>query len=524
MQKGYLLSVLIILISFVSTSQIIHDSTIVETNDSIYSTHEIKGVVLDIDKQTPLPYTNIFVLHKNKGAISNEKGHFSIDITGLGNDDTIRFQYIGYSTRKLTLAELDTILVVYLKEEIFNLSETIIFGNALNAKSIVKKVLQYKDSNYRKTINKNLTFIRDRNTSIIENIQLNLKKSSISQLDKEMIEFVENAIPKETISYSDFLGNIYHSGNPDDSIKNKTDPIRAVSLKEKDIAELDQIETIFEDVFNDIGEEEYWKVKSGIFSQKIDDEDDETKNDTLTENIEPKKDTLDETGRKLVNFNRSIQYKLRYSLMNDKNSWEFLHNTGKYNYTLAGGTRVNGEDVYIIDFTPKSSGNYIGRMYISMSTYALVRADYEYGADKIGRDIHLLGIGYTENQFCGSIYFEKKGDNYILKYFSKKIGFSASLDRDIALLKKRKRFLFDKKLNEIKIGIDFSMNQEESIEYLVLDHTEITQKQFLDFTQKERMEVIYVDQFDDSLWKGYAIIEPTEQMREYKKQKVDYTK
>ena len=523
MKRIFLLSTLIVIITFVSTSQITHDSTIVETNESVYSAKEIKGVVLDSDKQTPLPYANIFVLNKNKGAISNEKGHFSIDITGLDNDDTIRFQYIGYSTRKLTIGELDTILVVYLKEEIFNLSETIIFGNALNARSIVKKVLQFKDSNYRKVTSNSLTFIRDRNTNIIEDVQLNLKKSTITQLDKEMIEFVENAIPRESISYNDFMGNIYHSGNPDDSITQKTDAIRIVSLKEKDIAELDQIETIFEDVFNNIGDEEYWKVKSGIFSQKIDDEN-ESKNDTINENIEPEKDTLKESGRKLVSINRAIQYRTRYSLMNDKDSWEFLHKTGKYNYTLAGGTRVNGEDVYIIDFTPKSSGKFIGRIYISMSTYALVRADYEFDKDKLGRDFHMFGIGYTENQFSGSIYFEKKGDNYVLKYYSKKTGFSASIQRDFSLIKKRERFLFDKKLNEIKVGIDISMNQEESVEYLVLDRTEISQEQFSDFTQKERMEIIYVDQFDDSLWKGFAIIEPTEQMREYKKQKVDYTK
>jgi hypothetical protein len=118
-------------------------------------------------------------------------------------------------------------------------------------------------------------------------MKLNLKRSSISQLDKEMIEFVENAIPKESISYTDFLGNIYHSKNPDDSITQKTDPIKAVSLKEKDIAELDQIETIFEDVFNDLDEEEYWKVRSGIFSQKIDD--DKPENDTLKDNNDQKK-------------------------------------------------------------------------------------------------------------------------------------------------------------------------------------------------------------------------------------------
>ena len=120
--------------------------------------------------------------------------------------------------------------------------------------------------------------------------------------------------------------------------------------------------------------------------------------------------------------------------------------------------------------------------------------------------------------------YETRKLSYVLKYFSKKTGFSASIERDFSLIKKRERFLFDKKLNEIKVGIDISINQEESVEYLVLDRTEITQKQFSDFTQEERMEIIYVDQFDDSLWKGFAIIEPTEQMREYKKQKVDYTK
>jgi len=204
--------------------------------------------------------------------------------------------------------------------------------------------------------------------------------------------------------------------------------------------------------------------------------------------------------------------------MNEKDEWEFLHKTGKYDYTLLGGTRVNGEDVYIIDFTPKSGGRYFGRMYVSISTYALVRADYEYAEGKTGRDIHLLGIGYTENHFSGSIYFEKKEDNYILKYFSKKTGFHASFDRNVALLKKKKRFLFDKKLNEIKVGIDMKMNIEESVEYLVLEDKDIPHHQFTDFEQKEKMEIIYVDQFDDNLWRGYSILEPTKQMREYKKQ------
>jgi hypothetical protein len=218
-----------------------------------------------------------------------------------------------------------------------------------------------------------------------------------------------------------------------------------------------------------------------------------------------------------VHYSRRLKNKFKYNLLDNKDDWEFLHSTGKYKYSIIGGTRVNGEDVYIIDFTPKSGGEFVGRMYISMDTYALIRADYEYAPEKTGTDFQLFGVGYTENQFSGSIYFEKVDSTYKLKYFSKKAGSFATFDRNIALLKKKEKFLFDKKLKEIKIGVEMALNSEQSVEVLILDEEDITHQQFIDFEQEKYMEVIYVEQFDNNLWKGFSIIEPTKQMREYKK-------
>ncbi|MCF6170952.1 MAG: carboxypeptidase-like regulatory domain-containing protein [Bacteroidales bacterium] len=466
---------------------------------------ELKGVVLDIDEHIPLQYATVLVLHRNKGVITNEKGRFALSISDLNKTDTVRFQYIGYKTRNITIGELDSSSVVYLKEDIINLSETLIFGNAPGAESIVKKVLMNKDSNYRRTTSRKQAFIRERNTYDIGN-KLKLKKSSFSQLDEDLIKLAETATPEHSTSYTDFLGNLYFTNNDGDSLSLKIEAIRAVSLKEKDMAELEQLESVFEDLFNDTGEKEYWKVKSGIFGQKIDMEDNEEKSGA---------DTLN--NKRLYYFRKGVEQQLNYTLLEDKDQWEFLHKTGKYNFTLVGGTSVNGEDVYIIDFTPKRNGKYIGRVYISTTTYALIRADYEYAPEKTGRDIHLFGVGYTENYFSGSIYFEKNQDNYGLKYFSQKTGTFISFDRNVALLKKRESFLFDKKLNEIKVGVEFRVNSEESVEFLILDDTGISDNQFADVEQKESMEIIYVDQFDDKLWKGFSIIEPTEQMREYKK-------
>ena len=183
---------------------------------------------------------------------------------------------------------------------------------------------------------------------------------------------------------------------------------------------------------------------------------------------------------------------------------------------------MNGEDVFIIDFTPKSGGEYIGRVYITSSTYALIKAEYEYAKGKTGTNIHLLGIGYTEDAFRASIYYEKIDGTYQLKYFSKQAGISFSINRSIQLIKKKKRWLINKTLNEIKLRLKMAVKTEESIEVLFLDHQKISDADFKQFHQNKFMKIEYIDHFSDDLWKGHPIIEPTQQMREYQKQEVDW--
>jgi len=474
--------------------------------------NQLKGSVLDSQSKDPLPYANIYVLHTTNGVISNETGNFSLNIAGLKESDTICFQYIGYKTKKVSFKQLQDSSTIFLEEELFNLSETLIFGSIPNVKKIVKKVVENKDVNYKKTTSKLKVFIRGRENSDIKKFNLDLKRTSFDELDEDLIRTIEKAMPKNSISYTDFMGNFYRSALEEDSIKYKTDPIRTVSLKEKDIAELEQLEKVFEDVFTNIDSNEYWKVKTGIFGQKIDM--DEENNDTVT-----RTDTsTNNNRRRLLYFNNRIANNLKYSNLDDEKQWEFLYKPSRYKYTLAGGIGVNGEDVYIIDFEPNNSGMYTGRMYISMETYALIKADYKYAPGKNGRDISLLGVSYSEDQFKGSVYFQKKNGTYKLKYFSKTEGSNVGFDRSISLLKKRKRWLFDKTLNEIKVGINLEIESSSLVEFLVLDDNEISHDKFAEYEQQEYMDVIYVDQFDEDLWKEYSIIEPTRQMREYRKQ------
>ncbi len=466
---------------------------------------EFRGILLDSENKTPLLYTTIYILNTNRGTISNELGHFTINISGLNKTDSLAFQFVGYKTRTISLGELEADSVIYLKEEFVNLSEFLVFATEPDAEAIVKNVVKNKKSNYRKTTSKKQTFIRLRDNMIMDDFSFDYKKSSLADLDRETFDRAGEKIPKNTTSYTDFLVNLYF--NKDKANDIKFDPIKMVSLKENDINEPSQLSLVLEDALANTKEDEYWKVKSGIFSKKIDD--DEIKGKSS--------DSLGEDTERLAFYTSSVKEQLQYSLMEDKDQWEFLYSTSKYNYTIDGGTRVNGEDVYIIDFTPKKNGLFMGRIFIAVSTYALIRADYEYAPDKTGADVNLLGIGYTEKYFKGSIYFEKKEDNYVLKYFSRKIGTYLTMDRNLALQKKKNRTLFDKKVEEIKVGLIIKSDVEESLELLVIEDDNISEQKYSDFNQPENIKPIFVKQFNDELWKDYNIIEPTKQMKDYKK-------
>lgn len=497
MKNKLILSILMTLLLLTGYSQ-------TEENSSINVV--FKGLVIDLEKGLRLPYGNIIVLHKNTGTISNEKGEFSIDISALEKSDTLSFQYIGYQTRNISIKDLENTSEIYLKENIFNIAEIFVFGRNPNPKTIIKKVLSNKKTNYKTTNTKRQVFIRQRYISNIKKLEINLNKSTFEELNEGTINTIKTKTPKHSTSYTDFLGYIYFLENKKDTNNLKIEDIKTVSLKEKDVADLKQLENTFKKLFSETNGKEYWKIKSGFFGKKIDFDNDTRKDSTKEKN-----------NIKTAYYSNSITKKLKYSSLNNKREWDFLYNTSKYKYTLEGGTNVNGEDVYIINFKPKKNGVFKGRVYIAIKSFALIRADYEYAKGKISRNISLLGVKYTENHFKASIFFEKKEGSYQLKYFSKETGNKASIKRELSLLKRKEQFIFDKTLKEIETDINISVKTRESFEVLILEHKNISAQQYANFKQKESMKIIYVDQFNDKLWKGFSIIEPTQQMKEYKK-------
>ena len=312
-------------------------------------------------------------------------------------------------------------------------------------------------------------------------------------------------MPRHTTSYTDFLGEMLLSPDQKDSLSIKIKPHKVVSLKDKDITEIDQLTQVFEDAFKKTDSLEYWKIKTGIIGGKVGFDFQDT---TLN---------LQEDEMVVEDFANNLYYDLSDYQFDNEDMWDFLHKPSRYSFTLVGGTRLQGQDIYIINFTPKNKGLFEGRLYISLSSYALLRADFQYAKDKHGRNFKLMGVSYKEEDYKVSINFEKTHDHYQLKYFSFKMGYSFGIDRNLALLKKRKRPLFDKTLLELKVAVDMQVKSQNSFECLLLSQERITPMDYYNFVQDQKIKIVDVEQFDDSLWEGYDILEPTQQMREYKK-------
>jgi hypothetical protein len=72
----------------------------------------VKGLVIDSKTRRPLPYSNVFLINKSTGTISNMGGRFELKISASEPDDTLGVSFIGYKLYKMPVSSLDTGLTI----------------------------------------------------------------------------------------------------------------------------------------------------------------------------------------------------------------------------------------------------------------------------------------------------------------------------------------------------------------------------------------------------------------------------
>ncbi len=468
----------------------------------------MSGILLDAKSKEPLPFANIIVLGKNIGTVSNSEGRFILGDNAIESNDSLIFSFMGYQTLKVPVHSLEQDAKIFLSQSNVALAEIQILSKNLTPLEIVRKVKENFPKNYPESSIKQRLFVHNYvRTPFSDKNKVILKKSDFSTLDKSTFNELFDMVPDEFINYNDAIIDLYRHDQT-----HKILPIKGISLEEGSQKELQKVvenklEAFLNDVESTMKEENvYYKLKTGVLSTKIGEE---------PPSINDYKDDSSSYQLPIYAVRNEVLGLIKNYTKLDGDNLEFISKPGKYLYSESGMEVFNGELVYKIEFKPKESGLFEGIMFISSSSFAVLQMTFNYATGKSSENIQLFGIGHAIREEQGHVIYEKGDDGYHLKYLSAFEKENTSFNRKFSVMKKEKRFLIDKELNEMKFDADLTFEMNSKWEILVLGRTTISEKDYLNVKQPGSMTFEKVYSYSPEIWKNRTILSPTEELKKY---------
>lgn len=476
----------------------------------------LEGIVLDAETNERLSFTNIGVKGQSIGTVSNVEGRFILNQRELSETDTVVFSYIGYQLVRKTVSELKSTdpLIVYMPTATLNLSEVSIYAEDPDVEGILEKVRENFSRNHPKYIGKQRIFLHKyEETPFGDNNQIEVTKSNFTGLDKQAANEFLTMLPDKFTEYQDILVDTYSSGD-----LHKVVPIEAVSLEEDSQKDLfKEIENKMSDFFKDIEsskEEEgvYYKFRSGIFAFK---DDAEVQHDTVV----VENDSLNFSSASSDMVQGRLDFLMGEYANIASDNWAFINKPGKYRYQLGAPIVYLDELVFPITFEPKRGGLFEGTMYISAINFAVIQLDFAYATGKSSENIKLLGIGHSMKNKEGHVIFERTESGYFVKYIYATERELGSIDRSLSIMKKQKRFLWDKELNELKMNLSVNFDTEVFYEMLVLNRSETTKEETIAVVEPKHIQFRKEYTYTSDLWNDRTVIAPTAELQKYQRVK-----
>ncbi len=469
----------------------------------------VSGIILDSVSNEPLPFTNIGVLNKDEGTVSNSEGRYTLSLENVSPKDSVFFSFVGYRQRKLLVADLMNNPNVRLKENTVQLSGISVLSREYSPTEILDKVRENYSKNHSQKLIHQEIFSRDASYTTIHESDMDFKKSSFEAIDGRFVYAFNQNMPDQLNVYNDYLLDLYSNNT-----HRKLVPIEGQSLIENWSfdAEFDKrLKMLAGDVEENVRKEEnYFKIRSGVFAGKLDFGQDSTF--TLTD------DSMNYiTSPELIRGD--LAYLIRtYSTIHSKR-WDFFSDYKLYNYKLKDVAIVNNELAYIITFSPeKRKAKYEGTICVATDSYALLQVDYRFAEGKTGTGMSLLGVEYMVANRSGHVIYEKGEKGYFLKYLARESDERFGIDRTLSVKQKQENGLIDKTLQEVKIKLNLNVTFEQKKEVLVVSHRNISRQEFDKVTEPDIYKLKKVSKYASDIWKNSSIIEPTEAIKEYQQQ------
>jgi len=460
---------------------------------SSVSGQTLSSRIVDKKTNTPIPYATIQI-SKEQGIISNEEGRFSIPLNkNTTQQDSIFISSMGYDRLSVAIStKLDS--VIYLQPKAIELSGVFVSNKNLEVDEIITNVRENLKKNYDLTLTKKKLFFRESNDNYMNKLDIKFRKSTIAELDKKLVDSVVSIIPRSSQFFAEALCDFY--GNEEEQ---KLHVIKGARLYDKNhVGSFDDVYDKLESIFKkNVKPNSYLKIKSGIFSQKV------QVDSIIQANNNPKdRENLFFKSRKMniTNLFDDLFFQRGTKL-------DVILKSGKYDFVLKDFTIMDDQSVYVINFTPGWRGDFKGTIYINTHDFAVMRLDYQ--NTKPLRKVKLLGFRYEELNYSGKTIFSKgNNDKYSPKFIEKTTGSKIGVDRPLKVIEKNKIVKGRNKQNELSLDLDIFSTIKNKYEIVVFDAKEITRSQFNAQKENKNVEATYLSRYDPKFWQGYNIIEP----------------
>lgn len=467
---------------------------------------ETSAHVLDAQTRQPVPYASVQYA-AYRGVITNEEGFFSIPLV-LGSTDVISISSLGYESLELKAGDLRQADIL-LKPTSISLKDVFLTNKNLSGKEIVARIKKNVPENYDSGESKKRFFFRESSVNLVRQFDLRVEKSSIPELDQELMDRIAYNVPKKNDSYKEVLGDLY--GNYDIQ---KVQVIKAANLHNPNSkVDLERLTGKLEQIFDqNVKENSYLKIKSGIIGVKMDAE--EFGKELKEENKKAEKTAAEkekELEKRRSNLRSSTQGMigglLKTMFWKEDMVLDVFEKSNKYEFKLEGVTGMESASVYVISFRPKRGADFRGKMYVNTLDYGIYRLDYE--NVKPLKKFRLFGISTVEDVYRGTMIYTKNGNGkYEPRYLEREKGEGFGIDRPLTIIEKNKFVKGRRKQNELDLDVKMRISQLNKYQLVIYESEPVQKTAFEAFKSSDNFDYQTFKAYNADFWNGFNIMEP----------------
>ena len=347
---------------------------------------------------------------------------------------------------------------ILLQEVIVGTSNLSAYELVLAAKKVMESSAQQKDQ-------ERTYFMRHSELNEID-LNLDLKESTIEQISNEFINQITQSIPKQSSLHTEALYRLTQQ----DSLGESARLLRGFQLEEESskIDAENVAEFFLEKIEESLSKGNYFKVKSGIFGGKIEED------DIDLDELRPTKDSMVSDSIEIVK-NHRVASVVGYQRLKEFNRYQpygsdpvvgVFEKPKRFDFQIVDYTYYKDQWVHVIAFKEKSKAQFYGELWINEEDNALIQ--FKFINTKPIKSIKLLGFEYSEPRAQGQFLYKKFDDGSYRHYFGRlELDTKVNVNRPLSFIEKKKAFIGGRKVNRVDLDISFGLNQIEEYTYIL---------------------------------------------------------